>query len=158
MSGVHRFRDTATIGKEGAERVCRHLTETRGFDFTPATMAEEWTGMDYRAKRPGRDDCTIEVKTDTRANGTGNAFIEGVSNDKSGRPGWAHTCSADFLLYYVTGAEAVYVLHPADVRDKIPKWEEEYQRRPAQNAGFRTIGVCVPLRELEAIAEGVVSL
>ena len=155
MTGVHRFKDKAALGRDGADRVVRHFTKARGFRFTPATMEEEWTGMDYRVKRPGRGGCTVEVKTDTIANRTGNAFIEVVSNDRTGRPGWAHTCSADFLLYYVTGAEAVYVLHPSDIRDRLEQWESAYSRRPAQNAGFRTIGLCVPLHEIEALAEGV---
>jgi hypothetical protein len=155
---VHEFADKLARGACGARVVVDHLVTRGWYDFRPATRDEEWSGKDYVCRHPDGRELSVEVKTDDEADRTGNAFVEGISNDRTGRLGWAVTCSADLLFYYVTGAEAVYILRPRSIREALPRWSREYRTRPAHNDGYRTHGLLVPLHEFEALAIKVVSL
>lgn len=140
------------------------------FTIAPATPAQQRRGIDriftprQAARRSER--LAVEYKTDSRAGKTGNAFVELVSQDWSGsktprRPavkGWAYTCAADYLVYYVTGgdADAIYIVKPALLRRELPRWARTYPARAVPNAsGYATRGLLVPLRELERIAQAV---
>jgi len=129
------------------------------FDITEASANEQRRGIDrhFKNKETGAR-FSVEYKTDWRAAETHNAFIETVSVDTQNKAGWAYTCSADKLLYYIPRDELVYVISLRKLRERLPKWEKQYRALPVKNDGYNTIGLLVPLRELEAIAESVINL
>jgi len=104
----------------------------------------------------------IDYKCDERAARTGNAFIETVSNDVSGRPGWALTTEAEWIFYFVVPDRVLGILS-AKLRRALPSWQRRFPTRAARNVSwdgkpYRTLGVCVPLKEVEAVAEWVAHL
>ena len=164
---IHRYAESARRGAAGEARVLAHLHDAHGWRCEPAGMAEQWRGVDLRATLPDGSTCRVEVKCDARAQQTHRAFVETVSNDVTGRPGWAHTCEADWLLYFVPGPndDVLYWLRPADIRRALPTWEYAadaggwgVRRVAARNEGYRTLGLAVALAELERIAVRVESL
>lgn len=61
-------------------------------------------------------------------------------------------------LYYVPGMDVVYIFRPGDIRRQVERWRRLYRSATAQNSGYRTHGVLVPLDEMERHAHSVVSL
>lgn len=133
------------------------------FRITPATARQQRRGIDriMHHDRTGQS-WAFEYKTDSRAGRTGNAFVEIISQDwgdeRRNVRGWAVTCAADFLAYFVTGgdAECIYILRPGRIREHLQRWAARYPRRSVPNAsGYSTVGLLVPLDEFERIAEAV---
>lgn len=98
---------------------------------------------------------TVEYKADSLAGRTGNAFIETISVDTEGRPGWAYSSQAALLVYLVTEPQTIYVISMARLRQQLPRWAAAYPTRQAANNGYNTHGLLVPLDELERIAAAV---
>jgi hypothetical protein len=124
----------------------------------PATRAEQRHGIDriFTRRQTGQR-LAVEYKTDYKASETGNAFVETVSVDAAGKASWAYSSEADYLIYYVPGDGLIYVLALEILRRELPRWIEEYPLRAAQNEGYTTHGVLVPLHKFEEHAEAVIS-
>jgi hypothetical protein len=150
---THEFRNDLPRGERG-EEVIREYLARRGLDVRSVTLTEQRRGIDlvYSIAR------TVEVKTDGKAHETGNAAIELVSNDRTGKPGWAYTCEADWLAYYIPADGRVFWLRPDVVRAELDRWQRAHRSFSAPNPGYNTTGVLVPLAEIERIAEQVVTL
>jgi len=136
-------------------------TFAKHFGIAPATDADQRRGIDRYFTRRDTTPATftVEYKTDRRARTTHNAFIEvGHSDVPSG--GWAHTSRADILVYYVAGdnAEMAYWIDFAILRAQLPRWAALYRLVSVPNQGYDTIGLIVPLGELERIAAHVVQV
>jgi len=145
---VHEFRASQAVEREWSPILDR-LLERLG-EWRPASRREEWAGKDRVLLKSQR---SVEYKIDTKAKHTGNFFIETTSNDRTKRPGWALTCIADYLWLYVV-PDRLIIVRPADLRKALPAWRR-YPLRRAPNRGYDTLGLCVPLREVEAIAIAV---
>lgn len=129
------------------------------FAIRPATRQQQRVGIDriFTRRRDGRE-WAIEYKADKTAARTGNAFVETVSVDTAGKAGWALTCTADFIMYYVVGVGPLYILRPKDIQAKLPKWRSQYPERRIPNGTYNTVGILVPLAEFERLAVQVVSI
>lgn len=128
----------------------------RGAQISKVDRATQRHGIDRVWYDPTADRTwTVEYKADSLAGHTGNAFIETVSVDTTGKPGWAYTSQASLLVYLVTDPETIYVISMARLRSCLPRWTVAYPTRQAANDGYNTHGLLVPLDELERIA-GVV--
>lgn len=148
---TYDFNVQRAIGEEG-EGFLDRFFEPR-YIITPATRDEQRMDIDrHFEKRETGSAFTIEYKTDDLAKKYRNAFIETISVDTHGKPGWAVMSAADFLIYYVTGDEIIYVIRFADLRKRIPYWAFRYKPKDSQNKGYKTWGIPVPLHELERIA------
>ena len=100
----------------------------------------------------------VEYKTDYKAAETGNAFVETVSVDTAGKAGWAYSSEADYLIYFIPGDGLIYIIALEVLRRELPRWVREYPLRTAQNEGYATHGLLVPLDEFERSAEVVISV
>jgi hypothetical protein len=129
------------------------------YEVRPATCAEQRRGIDriFTRRQTGQR-LAIEYKTDYKAAHTGNAFVETVSVDTAGKAGWAYSSEADYLMYYIPADGLIYVLALETLRRELPRWVREYPLRAAQNEGYATHGVLVPLDEFERYAEVVISV
>lgn len=119
------------------------------FHITPATVAEDRSGIDFWFERAGIT-IGVQVKADNRLSETGNLFIETISVDTAGKPGWAEAPRADVLLYYAPQARLVYVIPMRFVRENLARWKATYPVRPTRNAlnnGYRTYGLLAPREE-----------
>jgi multisubunit Na+/H+ antiporter MnhG subunit len=75
--------------------------------------------------------------------------------DTAGKQGWAYTSQAAVLVYLITNPETIYWISMHRLRKQLPRWETAYKTRRAQNEGYQTHGLLVPLDELERIAEAI---
>jgi hypothetical protein len=91
---------------------------------------------------------TVEYKSDTKADATGNAFIETVSVDTQDRKGWAYTSIAQLIVYYVPQQGRVLVINVPALRIALRAWPARYPVKYAENRDYKTHGLLVPLRDL----------
>ncbi len=132
------FRQWYAIEEVGMEQ------ERRGIDriFTDLTLHKRHT---------------VEYKCDARAKDTGNAFVEVVSvmAHPHFKWGWAWTCQADRLIYYVPGRGLLLIFFPARLRAHISQWGERYGYKAARNDGYVSLGIPVALAEFMKAADTV---
>lgn len=132
----------------------RHLDDVfaKWFAIKPATAAQQRLGIDRIFRHRDGSVYQVEYKADSLAGKTGNAFVETISVDTTGKPGWAITSQATTLVYMVTEPETVYVIPMVRIRTLLPRWQAVYRTTTAQNDGYQTHGVLVPLAEFEKIS------
>lgn len=139
------------IGEEGAAELdaffsARYWVERAGFEMDRAGIDRIFThlvsGKCY----------SVEYKSDGKAASTGNAFIELVSDDVEGRPGWAKTCLAQWLVYYLPPKRQGYLIRTCAIKARLEKWANKYPLGHCQNKGYSSTGILVKLWELESIA------
>lgn len=154
---TYSFRTQLVNGAQGEARLDAWFGHW--FTIRHATMEEQHRGIDRIFTRHDNGKCyAVEYKTDSRASSTGNAFVETVSVDTVGKPGWAYSSEADYLLYYVPVSEVIYIIPMVNLRQRLPQWQRQYQARKIPNQGYCTHGLLVPLDEFERIAQRVDSL
>jgi hypothetical protein len=129
------------------------------YEVKPATRHEQRRGVDrtFIHRRTGQR-FRVEYKTDYKAVETGNAFVETVSVDTAGKAGWAYSSEADYLIYFIPGDGLIYIIALEVLRRELPRWVREYPLRTAQNEGYATHGLLVPLDEFERSSEVVISV
>jgi hypothetical protein len=150
----YSFNQQLCHGEHGEEFLDHYFS--RWFYIEPANPEEQRLGIDrFFMSRNQKHRLAVEYKTDETASRTGNAFIEVVSVDSSGKAGWAYTSQADYLLYYVPPRAFIYMLKMADIRERLSLWHQKYPLRRIPNNGYFSHGLLVPLRDLERYAEGV---
>ena len=149
---TYDFNEQLAEGQAYELRLDNHFRRFN-IEIRPATMDEQRQGIDrfFTHRTTGKVD-TMEYKADSLAGRTGNAFIETISVDTTGKPGWAVASRARYLAYMVTEPETIYLIDMRALRAALPVWQAKYPTRQAQNNGYRTHGVLVPLHELERIA------
>jgi hypothetical protein len=116
----------------------------RGHIVQKATRGQQRQGID-RVLIFDEKLATVEYKTDFIAHKTGCVFIETVSVDSDHKAGWAFTSMADLLVYFIPGIRCLYVIPFKYLRDLLEEWKTTYPTRSAQNDGYATHGVLVPI-------------
>lgn len=146
----YSFQAQSQVGAEGEAALDRWFS--RFYLLWPASADQERRGIDRIAthRLTGRL-LTLQYKTDTKATRTGNAFVETLSVVPH-KPGWAVSCVADYLCYWVVGG-ALYICTPAAIRATLPDWRQVHPSRRVPNRGYETEGLLVPLPQLEAICK-----
>lgn len=96
---------------------------------------------------------TMEYKTDERTADTNNVFIETVSVDTEKKPGWAFTSVAQLIVYFIPQWHKIYLANTMVIRKRLAKWRGLYKEKPAQNDGYLTMGLCVPVDVFGAICK-----
>lgn len=145
--------------KQVGENSERYLDEyfSRWYDIQKATPRQQRQGIDRIFAKAGGETLTVEYKTDQAAARTGKAFVELIIVDCRFVVGWAYSSCADYLIYLVPGA-AIYVIRFSQLRLQLPFWTRQYEMRSVQNAGYRARGILVPLADLSALAQKVISV
>lgn len=153
---MYSFSRKFKEGQKHERFLDRHYKDR--FRIRPASREEERIGIDrhFTDRRNGRT-YTIQYKADSTAASTGNAFVEtvSVSTGTTGKPGWAYSCQADFIVYYVVGKGPAYVIRPEEIRKRLSAWKRQYEAREVPNNGYHTVGLLVPLDEFERIAYAI---
>ena len=146
---AHDFKEKLAQGL-AAERAIADYLGRAGLDISIALhkgdAVEERANGDY-VLTIGSVEYGVEMKYDVTAARTGNIFVETISVDRSGKPGWALTCGAALLLYYIPpGPKSVGVMlvfSPAKLREALPQICL-YRSVPARNKGYSGWGHIVP--------------
>lgn len=154
---MYSFDEQLKLGQKYERMLDRHFA--RNFDIEPVTMADERAGIDryFTDKRNGNR-YAIQYKADKTAARTGNAFVETISVDTEHKPGWAISCAADYIVYYIVDSGPAYVIEPSKIKARVEGWEAQYQTRRIPNKGYHTVGILVPLDEFERLAYKVVNI
>jgi hypothetical protein len=139
---TYGFQAQLKVGELGEKTLDAFFAE-KGYEIKNVTMKEQRRGIDRIFVKDGKE-MKVEYKTDALTARTGNVFIETVSSNKSGAPGWAVKTQADYVVYYVPGYKQALLLKPEYLRSKIPYWLFEYRQRPVRNKGYMTFGIPVP--------------
>jgi len=92
---------------------------------------------------------TVEYKGDERASRSGNAFVETMSVDTSGKKGWAYTSCAQVLVYFIVKEKYVIRFDMNTIKLYVKEWTKKYCSGKADNLNYNTYGVCVPLTEFK---------
>lgn len=90
----------------------------------------------------------VEYKSGAQTFYTGNVFLETISVDSEGIPGWVYTCRADYIFYAALLNHEILIFEPDDLRAKIDMLKtmfREVRTSKGQNDGYDTHGVIVPL-------------
>ena len=151
---TYDFTAQLRIGQEHERLLDSRLGDL--FEIAAATAGEQRQGIDrHFTHRKSGAGYLVEYKADSKAGRTNNAFVETVSVDSTGKLGWAFTSRADVLIYLVTHPETIYCIPLRQLRSQLFRWLWEYPSAQAQNNGYTTYGILVPLTEFEAIASVV---
>lgn len=154
------FVECLQYGQSGEALIEKHFSDR--WDIQPATTEQQKLGIDRVFKNQCTGEAyTIEIKTDTVAAKTGNAFLEIAKHLNPYRPGWVYTCQADFLFYLVPH-QMLIVVRPNTLRLHIESWLISYPLRNVKSEGkhqnYQTQGVLVPLDELAKTGGKVITL
>ena len=153
----YQFITQLADGAAGEARLDQYFA--KWFEIRPATMDEQRRGIDrHFTRRQDQAPFSVEYKTDHTAGRTGNAFVETVSVDTQGKPGWAISSHAQLLLYYVPTSGAIYVIQFKRLREALRIWQQRYPQRAIPNQGYQTHGYLIPLMEFEKIAVQVLPI
>ena len=130
----------------------------RWYNIQPVAMDMQRLGIDRLfTRRDNGHVFKIEYKSDWTASKTGNAFVETVSVDTPHTPGWVYSSQADYLIYYLPKAMRAYIIAFENLRVRLPQWTK-FPTRSIPNQGYNTVGLLVPLAEIERVAKQVVYL
>lgn len=153
--------DQFTRGKNHENDLDRYF-RGKGFTVTQTSYHEERELKigDRLFEKDGQS-YYVEYKSDESASRTGNAFIETISVDTDNVPGWAYTCKADYIFYYLPLDNRIYVYTPHNIQSCLTNWKKHYPTRPTskgQNKGYNTHGVLVPIKEFGKRAEKIIEV
>lgn len=156
---VYSFTDQKAIGDQGEATIMAHFSDE--WLITKAYPAQQKQGIDFNFQHRERGiSRTVELKTDTKASRTGNAFVETYSAFPH-KKGWAYTCQATYLFYYLPQDCLIYVFRPKELLELLPIWEKKFPIRDVPNKErtyWQTRGLLVRLSEFEKHANQVINL
>ncbi len=157
MGQLHEFRQSLGTGSLG-ETLLDGLFGS-WWDIEPVSMDDQRRGLD-RVFTRGDERLDVEYKTDTKGAESGNVFLETVSNDRSGKSGWAHSTEADAVAYYLheDGGGRGLVFEPAELRKALHGWVRRFRIVTATNLGYHSYGVLVPAKLAATMASGTFDL
>lgn len=147
----HDFGEQLAAGEEGAGELDVFFSARYKVERTDLKMDKLGIDRIFTHRATGKR-YSIEYKSDSRAASTGNAFIEIVSVDANDTPGWAKTCLAQWLIYYVPPWRKGYWIRTCAIKARLEEWISKYPLGHCQNKGYSSTGILVKLWELEAIA------
>jgi len=145
------FSEQLRIGKAEEEKLDRLWGNARILDVSddPAWQKQ---GIDRVLELSDGRRVPVEYKADFIAHRTGNLIFELVSVDTTGTPGWGLTSRADYLVYLIAKTDEVYFIRLPDLRQWVLSRKSEFREVAADNGGYRTISLLVPLHRLEQLS------
>jgi hypothetical protein len=123
--------------------------EARGFTIEKTTPHQERV-LCLGDRIFSKDGTTwfVEYKSGIQTFYTGNIFLETISVDTAGKPGWVYTSRADYILYAALLNGVILVFWPDELRaqmDSLKLKFREVATSKNQNDGYNTHGLIVPL-------------
>ena len=152
------FEEQLEIGKQG-EKLIKRFYETQKTEedknkyiVRDARKEEQLKGADFFIINNELGTRYVEVKTDTRAEQTGNVALEIqiVYGDTDKRIGCALKTFPDFLMYWIYPTNRVLYWNPERLIPYIMDWiiNQEHRIVDAENKNFFSRSLIVPIEEL----------
>lgn len=113
---MNTFHKDLKTGKKGETAAAAALAE-RGWRTTDLSDSPQYQkqDIDFRAEKDNIN-LTVEVKTDSVINRTGNMFIE---TRQGNHDGWYHYCKADIIFYIDSTNKRIYCFSLSSLRKYI---------------------------------------
>jgi len=153
----HDFKAQLKYSEESSDKEFWQKVYTIAF---PSMVSNRLTGGDMKLQRLGIDrivtlsnGANIKIDEKKRREARNDILIEYISVDTTGAPGWIEKDLAiDYIAYAFMPIQRVYLfpwqnLRRAWLRYK-PYWLADYRPIIAQNRGYKTISVAVPISVL----------
>lgn len=144
---IFDFDEQLKEGQEHEEFL--DMVFSRHVAVEPVSMEYQRKGVDRVFTNKDGAVRFVEYKADRKATITGNAFIETVSVSSTGAEGWAKKTIADVIIYFLPQEMKAYVINAQKMKKMIPEWSKQYRTGRAQNDGYYSEGLLIPLTELE---------
>lgn len=139
------FRKDLLVGKIGenkAEELLLKSSRTRGFIDVRNDIYFQNLDIDFLVERSDGRILKYEVKTDTQAHRTGNIVYEKTT---SGNVGCLEKSHADFILYYLSESDEMYIFELSKLKSYISENSERLRFVPMGDAAT---GYLVKIEEL----------
>ena len=157
------FEEQLEIGKQG-EKLIKRFYETQKTEegkneyiVRDARKEEQLKGADFFIINNKLGTRYVEVKTDTRAEETGNVALEIqiVYGDTDKRIGCALKTFPDFLMYWIYPTNRVLYWNPEKLIPYIMDWiiNQEHRIVDAKNKNFFSRSLIVPIDVLYTTGE-----
>ena len=152
------FEEQLAIGKKG-EQLVRSYYESQGADgkskfiVRDAREEEQKKGADFFIINNELGSRYIEVKTDTRAEDTGNVALEvQIVYGDTKTIGCALKTFPDFLFYWIYPTNQLLYWNPEELVPYIIDWliDDKYRIVDAENKNFFSHSLIVPIEDLLA--------
>ena len=152
------FEEQLAIGKKG-EQLVRSYYESQGADgkskfiVRDAREEEQKKGADFFIINNELGSRYIEVKTDTRAEDTGNVALEvQIVYGDTKTSGCALKTFPDFLFYWIYPTNQLLYWNPEELVPYIIDWliDDKYRIVDAENKNFFSRSLIVPIEDLLA--------
>lgn len=152
MAKIYHLQTKLKQGQASEQRVFALLEECSAKFNTKvrkSTRLEERMGYDFVIEdERGSGRCTVELKTDWRAETSGNTFLETYSALETKTLGWVYTSKADFLLYVLPNLGRGFCLRVGDIMDYIDAHPHLPTKKISNRNGksrYTTVGVLLDL-------------
>lgn len=154
LSAVHDFRDSLRKSAEQADNPIWESVYRKAF---PTFDAMSCVRKDGWAQRGGIDRVvvlssgrTLTVDEKVRDRDYGDILLEYWSNEQRKVPGWvAKDLACDYIAYAILPTKKCYLLPFQTLRkawqENRKAWVQNYRRIEAQNSGYVTVSVGVPV-------------
>lgn len=135
-----RFVRDLDYGKEGEERIARHLrkyksvVDVRDISNTRRGIDDD---IDFEIVYADGHVSTAEIKTDTMAHRTGNLAYEKFSHRN---PGCFARTKADHIIYLLDHTGEAFVLDPKKFRAFIAEMEADQDKAKSLRVAWRKMG------------------
>lgn len=157
---MYDFRTQLNAGKRIETALDKYFS--KWYEILPVDLSVEINqGIDriFTSKLDGSKK-SVEYKADFKSHFTGNVYIELSVNSDSGytKNGWATHSKADIIVYsIVNGLEVVqlFILQPSVISNLLETWKGQYRNVTCNNKGYHSIGILVPMSEIERISNKV---
>lgn len=148
MKPVRTFHDQLRKGQQQELALDQWAEQRFGTAPVPVDMDRQREGIDRIV-----GEHTLEYKADSQGHRTGNAFIETISVDRTGKPGWLWTTQATWVIYWLSGDGRGWVLDPVRLRDNAWDWTRQCRVKVSSNPTYHSYGLLVPHAELDRVAQ-----
>lgn len=152
VAKIYNFKTKLKQGRVSERRLLSLLQESAAkfnAKVRESTRLEEKMGYDFVvADERGSGRCTVELKTDWRAETSGNAFLETYSALETKTQGWVYTSQSDLLLYILPNLGRGYCLRVGDIVNYIDTHPDLPTKKIPNRNGKRhytTVGVLLDL-------------
>lgn len=147
---IYNFEDQLNKGKDSEALLDEYFKRWYTVENVPIEF-EKKLHYDRLFVRPDGSQVAVEYKTDYMGHQTGNLIVEVVSSDAHDTPGWAYTCRADMLVWWIVGTGELLGASPSAIREKLPEWRSMYRQVKIRNEGYNTLGIAVPIVVFKSI-------
>lgn len=143
---IHNFYDSLKVGKAGELHVKQYLKNLPNV-FSVKDLSNDTNyqkkGIDFRVDADS-DNFYLDVKTDTHWN-TGNFYLELVANNNKNKRGCLLTSEADFIFYYFTGVNILYIIPLPELQQWISKHKNDlrFKKVKVANKTYSSTGMLV---------------